>query len=100
MARAAEQAWSAIAGSLTLILVVSSPGETNEFFCRCLNFMALLGAKQEVSEIIDLAKKKKASGVIDVESSLNSGAVKRKTIDEVKIFDVGEVACNIQKYTH
>ena len=33
--------------------------------------------RQEVSEI-DLAREEKASDIIDVESSLNSGAVKRK----------------------
>ncbi len=46
--------------------------------------------KQEISEVIELSRKKKAENIIDVQSSLNSGEVKKSTISEVKIFDVGE----------
>ena len=46
--------------------------------------------KQEISEVIELSKKKKAENIIDVQSSLSSGEVKKTTISEVKIFDVGE----------
>jgi len=43
--------------------------------------------KEEISEVLDISKKKK---VIDVESSLKTGVVKKKGIEAVEIFDVGE----------
>ncbi len=46
---------------------------------------------QEFSEEVDLVKKKNNQEVIDVKSSLQSGKVKKKEIDAVKIFDIGEV---------
>ena len=46
--------------------------------------------KQEISEVIELSKKRKKTQVIDVESSLKSGKVENKVIDQIEIFDVGE----------
>jgi hypothetical protein len=46
--------------------------------------------KEEISEVIELSRKQKSQNVIDVESSLNTGVVRKNKINEVEIFDVGE----------